>query len=75
MQIFIIIKFLIVVSLSIFGTISRTFLFRDLKPENFLLQKVGDIKSIKLIDFGLSQKLSENQLMSTPNGTVRVSIF
>ena len=27
---------------------------RDLKPENFLLQKADDLGSIKLIDFGLS---------------------
>lgn len=37
---------------------------RDLKPENFLLKNENDISSIKLIDFGLSQKLSENEFMS-----------
>ena len=47
---------------------------RDLKPENFLLQKADDLGSIKLIDFGLSQKLSENELMSKPNGTVRYNL-
>ena len=35
---------------------------RDLKPENFLLQKSEELSSIKLIDFGLSQKLTENEV-------------
>jgi serine/threonine protein kinase len=43
---------------------------RDIKPENFLLRKENDISSIKLIDFGLSKALTENELMNTPNGTV-----
>lgn len=43
---------------------------RDLKPENFLLKKKDDISSIKLIDFGLSQKLKEGEVMDQPNGTV-----
>lgn len=42
---------------------------RDLKPENFLLKYPDDDSSIKLIDFGLSRKLSENELMNDPNGT------
>ena len=33
--------------------------------------KENDISCIKLIDFGLSKQLSENELMNTPNGTVR----
>ena len=37
---------------------------RDLKPENFLLLKENDISSIKLIDFGLSQKLTENEILT-----------
>jgi len=36
----------------------------DLKPENFLLKYKNDITSIKLIDFGLSKKLSENEIMT-----------
>jgi serine/threonine protein kinase len=43
-----------------------------LKPENFLL-KSEDATSIKLIDFGLSKKLNENELMSSPNGTVSIT--
>ena len=43
---------------------------RDLKPENFLLQKSEELSSIKLIDFGLSLKLIENELMQKPHGTV-----
>ena len=42
---------------------------RDIKPENFLLLKKGDISLIKMIDFGLSRKLKEEELMSTPKGT------
>ncbi len=34
--------------------LARSLNIRDLKPENFLLQKPGDLSSIKLIDFGLS---------------------
>ena len=49
---------------------SNNICHRDLKPENFLLKKKDDISSIKLIDFGLSQKLSEGELMNQPNGTV-----
>lgn len=40
-----------------------------MKPENFLLKYEDDETSIKLIDFGLSKKLSENEIMSQPNGT------
>lgn len=42
---------------------------RDIKPENFLLYKENDPDNIKLIDFGLSKKLSENEIMHNPNGT------
>jgi calcium-dependent protein kinase len=42
---------------------------RDLKPENFLLKYNGDDSNIKLIDFGLSRKLRDNEVMSEPDGT------
>lgn len=42
---------------------------RDIKPENFLLYKEKEPDNIKLIDFGLAKKLSENEIMSNPNGT------
>lgn len=42
---------------------------RDIKPENFLLKFKDDPSSIKLIDFGLSRKLTEGEMLSTPNGT------
>jgi calcium-dependent protein kinase len=42
---------------------------RDIKPENFLLYKEKDPDNIKLIDFGLAKKLSENEIMNNPNGT------
>jgi calcium-dependent protein kinase len=43
--------------------------FRDIKPENFLLYKEDDPSHIKLIDFGLAKKLTNRELMNTPNGT------
>jgi calcium-dependent protein kinase len=44
-------------------------IIRDIKPENFLLYKENDDSHIKLIDFGLAKKVSQNELMTTPNGT------
>ena len=44
-------------------------LYRDIKPENFLLYKENDDSHIKLIDFGLAKKVNPNELMTTPNGT------
>ena len=41
-----------------------------MKPENFLLKYEDDIKSIKMIDFGLSKKLKEDEILTQPNGTV-----
>lgn len=32
---------------------------RDLKPENLMLAKKDDVMDIKIVDFGLSTKLSE----------------
>ena len=37
---------------------------RDLKPENFLFQSSEANSDIKLIDFGLSQKLEKDQTLS-----------
>jgi calcium-dependent protein kinase len=48
---------------------SQKICHRDLKPENFLLKYPNDPSSIKLIDFGLSKKLLDNELMNDPNGT------
>eukprot|EP01017_Pseudomicrothorax_dubius_P037117 TRINITY_DN539_c0_g1_i11.p1 TRINITY_DN539_c0_g1~~TRINITY_DN539_c0_g1_i11.p1 ORF type:complete len:472 (-),score=153.12 TRINITY_DN539_c0_g1_i11:130-1545(-) len=42
---------------------------RDLKPENFLLKYENDISSIKLIDFGLSKRLREDEIIASPEGT------
>ena len=42
---------------------------RDLKPENFLLRLNGDLTSIKLIDFGLSRKLGESEVLNDVHGT------
>jgi calcium-dependent protein kinase len=46
-----------------------TQIIRDIKPENFLLYKENDDSHVKLIDFGLAKKVSQNELMTTPNGT------
>jgi len=46
-------------------------LYRDIKPENFLLKNKDDISNIKLIDFGLSKDYSETEVMQTPSGSVR----
>jgi len=37
----------------------KSYFFRDIKPENFLLKNKDDISNIKLIDFGLSKDYSE----------------
>jgi calcium-dependent protein kinase len=42
---------------------------RDIKPENFMLSKKGDIKGIKMIDFGLSKNYSGLQAMQTMSGS------
>lgn len=44
-------------------------LFRDIKPENFLLYKEDDDSHIKLIDFGLAKRVDKNEVMNAPNGT------
>jgi len=45
-------------------------LYRDIKPENFMLKSKGDTTCIKLIDFGLSKDYSGQTVMSTPSGSV-----
>ena len=37
---------------------------RDLKPENFLLKYKDDLKSVKLIDFGLADVVNETKSLS-----------
>lgn len=49
--------------------IIKLILYRDIKPENFLLYKEDEDIHIKLIDFGLAKKVTKNELMTTPNGT------
>ena len=48
---------------------SHNICHRDIKPQNILLQKKGDINNIKLIDFGLSvtnfQNIGENKICGT----------
>jgi len=38
-------------------------LFRDIKPENFLLKYKEDISNVKMIDFGLSNDYSDAKVM------------
>ena len=42
---------------------------RDLKPENLLLDKINKKLSIKLIDFGISNIYTSENLLGTPCGT------
>jgi len=44
---------------------------RDLKPENFLFQSKGPIEesTLKIIDFGLSKRFQEREMMSSTVGT------
>eukprot|EP00742_Colponemidia_sp_Colp-10_P002048 GILJ01002188.1.p1 GENE.GILJ01002188.1~~GILJ01002188.1.p1 ORF type:complete len:487 (+),score=92.76 GILJ01002188.1:68-1528(+) len=42
---------------------------RDLKPENFLFESPDERAEIKIIDFGLSQKYSKGEEMTTVVGT------
>lgn len=42
---------------------------RDIKPENFMLKFENDPGSIKLIDFGLAEKVNDGEMMKDPNGT------
>ena len=50
-------------------TVHAKSIFRDIKPENFLLFKEDDDSYIKLIDFGLAKRVSTNEIMTDPNGT------
>jgi len=43
---------------------------KDIKPENFVLKVEGDIQSLKLIDFGQSQKLCVGEYSKIPNGSL-----
>lgn len=48
---------------------SHNICHRDLKPENCLLMNKTPTADVKIIDFGLAQKLSENELMHSLEGT------
>lgn len=50
--------------------------YRDIKPENFMLQTKGDPSQIKMIDFGLSKDFGEGTgEMKTMSGSVSVRIL
>ena len=49
-------------------------LYRDIKPENFLLKHKDNITNVKMIDFGLSKDYSDSQIMETPSGSVRSTL-
>jgi calcium-dependent protein kinase len=48
---------------------SHGIVHRDLKPENFLMADDSENAVIKLIDFGLSKRVSEQTQMHTQVGT------
>ena len=48
---------------------SLNIVHRDIKPENLLLDTTGQYKSLKLIDFGISNCYSPEKLLNTPCGT------
>jgi serine/threonine protein kinase len=43
---------------------------RDLKPENILLRSQDSVTDLKLVDFGLSHLVEEDQMLCTKVGTV-----
>ena len=50
--------------LNFFGVIHR-----DIKPENIMFEDKNDIKSLKIIDLGVSQALTYGEVSSEPIGT------
>ncbi len=42
---------------------------RDIKPQNILLKDKANIKSIKLIDFGIAKVFKEKEYENQPKGT------
>jgi len=50
--------------LNFFGVIHR-----DIKPENIMFEDKNDIKSLKIIDLGVSQALTYGEVASEPIGT------
>lgn len=49
---------------------SHGIIHRDLKPENIIFENLGkDQLNLKLIDFGTSRKILENEKLSTRMGT------
>lgn len=60
---------------SIFNIVHRSltfeFIFRDLKPENFLFLNRDDLNTIQMIDFGLAKKYKLGlPMLNTKAGTV-----
>ena len=47
----------------------KHYIHRDIKPENVLFARKGDIQSLKLIDFGLSNLSLSNQCLKTACGS------
>ena len=48
---------------------SQNIVHRDVKPENILLETLGDSRTCKLIDFGISRTYTLDKLITTPCGT------
>lgn len=45
------------------------YVHRDLKPENIVFETVGEEMNLKLIDFGTSRKICNDEKLSTKMGT------
>lgn len=48
---------------------SKKISHRDIKPENFMLHLKNDLRCIKMIDFGLSKQVHDNESMHTMSGS------
>lgn len=48
---------------------SKNIMHRDLKPENIMLQKKGDLSSLKIVDFGLATYCDVDKFLFPKCGT------
>ena len=48
---------------------NNQYVHRDLKPENILFKSTEDLKSLKIVDFGLSKKIEKRNSLNSKVGT------